>query len=320
MSFAAAAPVVSIIIPCYNGERYVVESINSALDQRDAACEVIVIDDGSTDGSLEVIKSFGERIRWESGPNRGGGAARNRGLELARGEWIKFHDADDVLLPECVANQMIHSASLAEMELSFGYGVDLASKQRVSTLGPAADAEMVAFCFSHDILTPTVLHRRSVLQEIGGFDESLAAGQEWNLHMRLALAGYRFIYVDACLFRYRHHFGEDRVSMRKKNSPGGFFKVLEGYGKILWMLEQRWPDDLPVEIARGVFNKLTEVGRISQRRGRKQEAAVWYELAGRYRPRGWEGGGGRAFSILRLFVGPLRAEAILGLLRNQTQD
>jgi len=141
-------PKVSVIIPCYNGEAYVRESIQSALDQSAATFEVIVIDDGSTDGSLEVIKSFGEKIRWESGPNRGGGAARNRGLELARGEWIKFHDADDVLLPECVANQMIHSASLAEKELSFGYGVDLASKQQVSTEGPAACAEMVAFCFN----------------------------------------------------------------------------------------------------------------------------------------------------------------------------
>jgi len=313
-------PLVSIIIPCYNGERYVAESIQSALDQSHRSCEVIVIDDGSTDGSLEVIKSFGERICWESGPNRGGGAARNRGLELARGEWIKFHDADDVLLPGCVANQMIHSATLGEKELSFGYGVDLAGNQRVSTVGPAADVEMVGFCFSHDILTPTVLHRRSVLQELGGFDESLAAGQEWNLHLRLALAGYRFVYVDECLFRYRHHFGVDRVSMRKKHSPGGFFKVLEGYGKILWMLEQRWPEGLPEEIARGVFTKLTEVGRISQRRGRKQEAAVWYDLAGRYRPSRWEGGGGRTFSILRLLVGPLRAEAILGLFRNQAQD
>ena len=79
-------PLVSIIIPCYNAEKYVGEAIESALAQTYPNKEVIVIDDGSTDGSLQVIKSFGHRIRWETGPNRGGSAARNRGIELARGE------------------------------------------------------------------------------------------------------------------------------------------------------------------------------------------------------------------------------------------
>jgi glycosyltransferase involved in cell wall biosynthesis len=317
---ASPPSLVSIIIPCYNGERYLEESINSALNQTYSRFEVIVIDDGSTDGSLEIIKSFGDKVRWESGPNRGGGGARNRGLELARGEWIKFQDADDVLLPECLAGQMAHSEALAESELSFGYGVDLASGQRVSSEGPAAGEEMVGFCFGHDILTPTVLHRRCALEAIGGFDESLAAGQEWNLHVRLALAGYRFVHFNACLFRYRDHQGLDRVSMRKKQSPGGFIKGLEGYLKILWLLEQRWPEGSPNSLRCAVFNKLTEVGRITQRRGHRQEAAVWYCLAARYTPDGWAGGGGRAFSLLRLFVGPLWAESLLGFLRNQGQD
>ncbi len=97
---------VSIIIPCYNAEKYVAEAIQSALDQTYPHCEVIVIDDGSTDGSLEVIKCFGDKIRWETGPNRGGCAARNRGLELAQGEWIQFLDADDLISAEKIERQM----------------------------------------------------------------------------------------------------------------------------------------------------------------------------------------------------------------------
>ncbi|HEX4350906.1 MAG TPA: glycosyltransferase, partial [Verrucomicrobiae bacterium] len=79
------SPLVSIIIPCYNAERWVKQSIQSALDQNYSPVEIIVIDDGSTDQSLEVIKSFGDKITWETGPNLGANHARNRGLDLAKG-------------------------------------------------------------------------------------------------------------------------------------------------------------------------------------------------------------------------------------------
>ncbi|MBK8909688.1 MAG: glycosyltransferase [Rhodospirillales bacterium] len=95
-------PLVSIIIPCWNAEAFVGEAIDSALAQTYRNAEVIVIDDGSTDGSLEVIKSYGDRIRWETGPNRGAPAARNRGLALAAGAYVLFLDADDLLLPPAI--------------------------------------------------------------------------------------------------------------------------------------------------------------------------------------------------------------------------
>ena len=76
---------VSILIPCYNAERWIAQAIESALAQTWSEKEIIVVDDGSTDRSLEVIRQFDGRIRWETGPNRGGNVARNRLLELARG-------------------------------------------------------------------------------------------------------------------------------------------------------------------------------------------------------------------------------------------
>ena len=97
---------ISILIPCFKAERWIAQAIESALAQTWPEKEVIVVDDGSTDGSLEVIKSFGDRIRWETGPNRGGNAARNRLLELARGEWLQYLDADDYLLSNKVTEQM----------------------------------------------------------------------------------------------------------------------------------------------------------------------------------------------------------------------
>ncbi|MFP4360174.1 MAG: glycosyltransferase [Alphaproteobacteria bacterium] len=90
-----SCPDISVIIPCYNAERWVGHAIQSVLDQKGVAVEVIVIDDGSTDGSLDVIKSFGDRIRFETGPNRGVCAARNRGIALSCAPYLNFLDADD---------------------------------------------------------------------------------------------------------------------------------------------------------------------------------------------------------------------------------
>src|SRR5262249_4335435 len=99
-------PLVSILIPCFNAEHLVAQAIESALAQTWPAKEVIVVDDGSTDGSLKVIQRFDGFVRWETGPNRGGSAARNRLLELARGEWLQFLDADDYLRPGKIAHQV----------------------------------------------------------------------------------------------------------------------------------------------------------------------------------------------------------------------
>src|SRR5258705_322592 len=111
---------VSILIPCYNAERWIAQAIESALSQTWAAKEIIVVDDGSTDRSLQIIQGFEGRIRWETGPNAGGGSTRNRLLELAKGEWLQYLDADDCLLESKVAQQMEAVARLPALDLIFG--------------------------------------------------------------------------------------------------------------------------------------------------------------------------------------------------------
>ena len=113
------SPFVSILIPCYNAERWVAQAIDSALSQTWPNKEVIVVDDGSADRSLDVVRSFGDRIRWETGPNRGGSAARNRLLELATGEWLQYLDADDCLLPEKTASQVECGLPLDDIDVLY---------------------------------------------------------------------------------------------------------------------------------------------------------------------------------------------------------
>lgn len=228
-------PLVSIVIPCYNAEKYVGEAIESALGQTYPRIEVIVVDDGSTDRSLDVIKGFGDRIRWVTGPNRGGSAARNRGIELARGEYLQFLDADDVIMPNKVR------ACYREFE----EGVDLVFCGMDSFSDPECDRRMepeqrkfspaqrlvrrvaalfrkdlssswdpenpLRYMLSHPIGTPQPLHRTETLRKTGGFREDLDCGQEFEFHWRMALSGLRFKKIDAVLARFRKHDSPDRI-------------------------------------------------------------------------------------------------------------
>src|SRR5262249_36255346 len=97
---------VSILIPCYNAARFVHEAVTSALDQDYPEKEIIVINDGSTDDSLSILRSFGDKIKLHSRENKGGNPNRNELLKLATGEWIQYLDADDYLSKGKISEQM----------------------------------------------------------------------------------------------------------------------------------------------------------------------------------------------------------------------
>jgi glycosyltransferase involved in cell wall biosynthesis len=211
------APLVSIIMPCYNSECFVGEAIQSALDQSYPNCEIIVIDDGSTDRSLEVIQSFGDRIHWESQSNQGACAARNRGLALAKGVYVKFADSDDRLLPETIYDQLRASEGLSGNEIIFGLCEDYDTAayvyDQIRTGQGVSSEEMVFQCYNGEILITCPLHRRAWLIEKNlNFDTTLKRSQEWDFHLRIALAGGIFVFHNKSVFRYRNHEGSNRIS------------------------------------------------------------------------------------------------------------
>lgn len=114
-------PSISCIVPVYNGERFLAEALDSALAQSHPPFEIIVIDDGSTDGTAGVVARYGERVRYEHQENSGPAGARNAGLDLARGEMIAFLDADDVWHPEKLALQLAHFRKRPELEIVIGH-------------------------------------------------------------------------------------------------------------------------------------------------------------------------------------------------------
>ncbi|WP_300971344.1 glycosyltransferase family A protein [Thiocapsa sp.] len=183
-----------MIIPNFNVARWVGRAIRSALAQTGVPVEVIVIDDGSTDDSLAVIREFGEAILWESGPNRGACAARNRGLALSRGAYLQFLDADDELLPGKLAHQVALLASGGEAA-----GFVAGAFKRVDTRGmvrvvrPSSGDAWTALIEGGGALGNTCsnLWVRSALMAAGGWNLRWPASQEAELMFRLLAAGAR---------------------------------------------------------------------------------------------------------------------------------
>lgn len=185
---------VSIIIPVYNGANYLREAIDSALAQTWPHCEVLVINDGSTDaGATEaIIRSYGKRIRSFAKPNGGVASALNLGIEQMRGEFFSWLSHDDVYLPHKVASQMrlVETLPLADRESLFLFGAYTlinASGRPLYTFRP--DCGLIARApfhavFKHMINGCTTLISKALLLRAGGFN-NLPTTQDYDLWFRL---------------------------------------------------------------------------------------------------------------------------------------
>lgn len=192
----AARAKVSILIPCFNAERWIASAIRSALAQTWPNKEVIVVDDGSTDGSFRIIKSFGEAIRFETGPNRGGNVARNRLLELSDGDWLQYLDADDYLLPAKIERQFAEF-DMANTDVAYSpiilehWSYSAAIGQQILPIPEPHDPwyELVRWILPQ---TGSPLWRRSAVKDVGAWKADQRCCQEHELYLRLLAAGKRF--------------------------------------------------------------------------------------------------------------------------------
>lgn len=199
---------VSILIPCYNAARWVQEAVESALAQTHPHIEVIVVDDGSTDGSVEILRGFGDRIRWETGPNRGGNVARNRLLELSRGEWLQYLDADDALEPGKIARQMAFLKENPEVDIVYSpvtYLVQYPDRpeERYIDEIPAPHDPYVHLASWKLPQTGAPLWRKAAVRAVGGWKPEQPCCQEHELYLRLLLGGARFAYFGETGALYR---------------------------------------------------------------------------------------------------------------------
>jgi glycosyltransferase involved in cell wall biosynthesis len=191
-------PLVSILIPCYNSERWIAQAIESALAQTWPNKQLIILDDGSTDGSLSVIRQYEDHLHWETEQNRGGGRARNRLLELATGEWIQYLDADDYLLPEKISRQVDFVNAHPEIDIVVGpTTMEFWSEESIKR-------EVIAIPEPHDFWTMLAswtlpqtgapLWRKNAILDVGGWKRDQPCCQEQELYLRLLMGGKRFAY------------------------------------------------------------------------------------------------------------------------------
>lgn len=220
-----AADLVSILIPCHNAGRWIGSAIESALAQSYAPVEVIVVDDGSSDDSLAVIGRFGDRLRCEAGPRRGGNAARNRLLRLARGEWVQYLDADDYLLPDKLAGQAAFRRRFPQADVIYGpslleYWSPAATRREIRKIPPPHDPWILLARWRLP-QTGAPLWRKTAIEEVGGWKEDQPCCQEHELYLRLLMAEKRFVFCPEPGAVYRQWSSQtiskrDRAEVRRR--------------------------------------------------------------------------------------------------------
>jgi glycosyltransferase involved in cell wall biosynthesis len=177
---ASITGLVSAIIPTYNYGKYVSEAVDSILEQSYGPIEIIVVDDGSTDNTAEVLKAYGDKIHYIHKKNAGLSAARNTGIAAAKGEFLAFLDADDKWKPNKIELQV-------ELAYKTGHPVILCTRNEADLAYENVDFDN---CFFHPSgLGSNALIKRDRLLEVGGFDEELKSVEDREMMLRLTRNG-----------------------------------------------------------------------------------------------------------------------------------
>lgn len=206
MSRAGPGPLVTVVTPTLNQGRFLRTAIESVLSQSYPGIEYLVLDGGSKDETVEILRSYGDRLRWVSEPDSGQTDAINKGFRMARGEIVGWLNADDAYVAGAVETAVRALTSNVDAGLVYGRGEILDDSGRV--IGPFGEIE--PFClwrllhFMDYILQPATFFRRSLVHEMGYLDEGLDFGMDWDLWIRLA-ARADVVFLDRILARSREH-------------------------------------------------------------------------------------------------------------------
>ncbi|RFU61297.1 glycosyltransferase family 2 protein [Peribacillus glennii] len=210
-------PKVSVVIPTYNRGEFTIHAVESVLAQTYKDYEIIVVDDGSTDHTEELLERYKDRLRYVKQENQGPSAARNTGVRLAEGEYIAFCDSDDRFLPEKLEKQMEFIERNPECKFLYTWYYNVNNQgeytklRKPNTCNSNEHLQYFLFIRKFTIRTSTLLIHKSCFEKAGLFNEKYWYSQDWDMWLRLA-AYYRGFCLEEPLAEYWLH-GENRSSL-----------------------------------------------------------------------------------------------------------
>ncbi|MEG4420425.1 glycosyltransferase [Microcoleus sp. LAD1_D5] len=209
MSTVNRTPLISVIIPAYNGDRYIVQAVESALCQTFTDLEIIVVDDGSTDSTQQVLQSYFDRIRYIYQENQGVGVARNLACQLAQGEFLAFLDADDYFLPSKLEKQLACFDADPTLDMvQTGWLIVDETGREISAVKPwqqASKLDLESFILYKCVRPSAMMLRRKWWKKLGGFDSQFPLAEDLDFALRLALKGCKAVWLEETLTCYRQH-------------------------------------------------------------------------------------------------------------------
>ncbi len=202
---------VSVVIPVYNGASTIAETVNSVISQTHSNLEIVVINDGSKDSTLEIIESIPDaRIQVLSYPNAGLSESRNRGIRQSKGRFISFVDADDLWMPDKIELQLKALQDSPQSGLAYSWVDYIDGSSQFIRVGSHFELEgyILEALIKRNFIDngSNVIIRRNVLDKIGFFDKSLSASEDWDMWLRIAEI-YPFVCVPKVQVLYRSHPG-----------------------------------------------------------------------------------------------------------------
>jgi glycosyltransferase involved in cell wall biosynthesis len=280
-------PQVSVVLPIYNGERYLVETLESILAQKYADYEIVAVNDGSRDQSAEVVKRYlsSGRIRYFEQPNRGVANARNAAIQCSTGRYIAFLDQDDLWLPGKLEKQVAYMQAHPEVALVHGpvECID-AEGTLISCAGRVYVDDAAGYCAEQLLVTNriavvAVMVRRSCLDAVGLLDQALAPADDWDLWLRLAVR-FPFGFINEVLAKYRLH--ETNESKNTLTMTLAEVRVLESF-------RARYPAVIESADREAIDSTMvacyTRAAELLRQTGREREASTLCDRAQRLQRR-----------------------------------
>jgi glycosyltransferase involved in cell wall biosynthesis len=269
---------ISVIIPSYNRAHLLARAIESVLSQDLAPREIIVVDDGSSDDTRELMSSCFPQCQYIHQPNQGVSSARNRGIEAASGEWLAFLDSDDEWLPSKLAAQSSTLKSQPGLLICHTEEIWIRNGRRVNAMKKhrKSGGRIFRNCLPLCVISPSsAMIHRSLLTEVGNFDECLPVCEDYDMWLRICAHQPVAFVAEAQIIKYGGH--EDQLSRREWGMDRFRLQALE---KIITN-EVLLPDDRQAAIET-LITKADILANGAEKRGNVERREHYLEIQKRY--------------------------------------